>query len=234
MILEGLREGLLLLGRLDPEVMGPIQVSLGVSGTATLLAAALGVPLGVLIGLGRFQGKRLVLSLLNTLMALPTVLVGLVLYSVLSRQGLLGAADLLYTRGAMVVGQVVLALPLITALAAAAVQQADPRIRQAALGLGASRARAGYAVACRSRAALVAAVAAGFGRVFTEVGISMMVGGNILGETRNITTGIAFETGKGEFARGVALGVVLLAAALLVNLAVGLFQLRGEDRGGAR
>ncbi len=230
MILEGLREGVALLLRLDPEVVGPIQVSLGVSGCATIIATALGIPLGMLIGLSRFTGKRLVLGLLNTLMALPTVLVGLLLYALLSRQGLLGTADLLYTKGAMVVGQVVLALPLITALAAAAVQQADPRIRQAALGLGASQMRAGYAVAGRSRAALVAGAAAGFGRVFTEVGISMMVGGNISGETRNITTGIAFETGKGEFARGVALGVVLLAVALLVNLMVTLFQLRREEQ----
>ncbi len=224
MILEGIGKGLALLVRLDPRIVGPIQVSLLVSSLATLLATLLGLPLGLLIGLSRFRGRRLVLGTLNTLLALPTVLVGLVVYAMISRQGPLGGLELLYTRGAMVVGQALLALPIVAALAAAAVQQADPRIRLAALGLGAGRLPAALLVASRRRAALLAAMMAAFGRVFSEVGISMMVGGNIRGHTRNITTGIAFETGKGEFGMGVALGVVLLGVALVVNLLISAFQ----------
>jgi tungstate transport system permease protein len=225
MILEGIGKGLGLLLRLDPSITGPIQVSILVSSSATLLATLLGLPLGLLVGLGRFRGKRLVLGLLNTLLALPTVLVGLVVYAMISRQGPLGELELLYTRGAMVAGQALLAFPIVAALTAAAVQRADPRVQQAALGLGAGRLHAALLLAARRRAALLAAVVTAFGRVFSEVGISMMVGGNIRGLTRNITTGIAFETGKGEFAMGVALGVVLLGVALLVNLVVGVFQL---------
>jgi tungstate transport system permease protein len=225
MILEGIGKGLGLLFRLDPSITGPIQVSLLVSTSATVLATLLGLPLGLLVGLGRFRGKRLVLGVLNTLLALPTVLVGLVVYAMISRQGPLGELELLYTRGAMVAGQALLAFPIVAALTAAAVQRADPRIRQAALGLGAGRLHAALLLAARRRAALLAAMVTAFGRVFSEVGISMMVGGNIRGLTRNITTGIAFETGKGEFAMGVALGVVLLGVALLVNLLVSVFQL---------
>ncbi len=227
MILEGVAEGFRLLVSLDPEVWGPIGVSLSVSLTATVLAAAMALPVGLAVGLGSFRGRRIVVGLLNTSLALPTVLVGLLIFALLSRQGPLGGLELLYTRTAMVIGQTLLALPVMAALTAAAVERCDPRIRLTALGLGAGSFRAGLAVAFESRSALAAAVAAGFGRVFSEVGISMMVGGNIHGHTRNITTGIAFETGKGEFALGVALGVVLLVVALAVNFTVGLWQVRG-------
>ncbi len=230
MIAEGVVEGLRLLFSFDPQVWRPIAVSLSVSGTATVLAAALGLPLGLAVGLGSFRGRRLVIGLLNTCLALPTVLVGLVVYAFISRQGPLGSLELLYTPAAMIIGQTLLALPIIAALCAAALERADPRVRLTALALGAGRWRAALAVAAEARAALVAAVAAGFGRVFAEVGISMILGGNIRGATRNITTGIAFETGKGEFARGVALGVVLLAVALAINFAAGLWQLRREPR----
>ncbi|MBW1811752.1 MAG: ABC transporter permease [Deltaproteobacteria bacterium] len=230
MILDGIREGFSLLFSLDPEVWGPIRVSLTVALTSTVIAAALGLPFGLLVGLGRFRGRRAVVTVLNTLMALPTVLVGLVLYAFISRRGPIGSLDLLYSPTAMVIGQVILAFPIIAAFCAAAVERADPRIQQTVFGLGAGRLRAALVVAAENRAALAAAVAAGFGRVFAEVGISMMVGGNIRGYTRNITTGIAFETGKGEFALGVALGVVLLVVALAVNLAVGIWQYRGKDQ----
>jgi len=196
--------------------------------TSTVIASALALPFGLFVGLGKFRGRRVVVSLLNTLMALPTVLVGLLVYAFITRQGPLGSWDLLYTPWAMVVGQVILAFPIIAAFCAASVERADPRVRLTVLGLGAGRLRAAGVVAMEYRSALAAAVAAGFGRVFAEVGIAMMVGGNIRGYTRNITTGIAFETGKGEFAMGVALGVVLLVVALAVNLLVGTWQLRGR------
>jgi len=226
MILEGLKEGFGLLFSLDPEVWGPIKVSTTVALSSTAIASALALPLGLFVGLGRFRGRRLMVSLLNTLMALPTVLVGLLVYAFITRRGPLGSFDLLYTQAAMVIGQVILATPIIAAFCAAAVERADPRIEQSVLGLGGGRLRAAVVVALENRSALAAAVAAGFGRVFAEVGISMMLGGNIRGYTRNITTGIAFETGKGEFALGVALGVVLLVVALAVNLAVGIWQYR--------
>jgi tungstate transport system permease protein len=227
MILEGIREGFSLLFSFDPEVWGPIRVSVAVALFSTLIAAMLALPAGLWIGLSKFRGRRALVSLLNTLMALPTVLVGLVVYAFLSRRGPMGSMDLLYTQTAMVIGQVILAFPIIAALCAAAVERADPRVQQTMLGLGAGRLRAALVVAAENRSALAAAIAAGFGRVFAEVGISMMVGGNIRGHTRNITTGIAFETGKGEFALGVALGVVLLVVALAVNLVVSYWQYRG-------
>lgn len=230
MILEGIRRALEMLVSLDPEVWGPVWVSLKVSSTATLLAALVALPLGIVIGLSRFAGRRVVVSLLNTLLALPTVLVGLVLYGLLSRSGPLGTLHILYTPLAMTLGQTVLALPMICAFAVASVERSDPRIRLTMLSLGAGRLRAAAAVAMESRAALAAALAAGFGRVFSEVGVAMMVGGNIRGYTRTITTGIAFETGKGEFALGVALGLVLLAVALVVNFAVGYWNYRGGRR----
>jgi tungstate transport system permease protein len=227
MILDGIREAFALLFGLHPSVWGPIGVSLTVSLISTCLAALLALPVGLAVGLGRFRGRRVVLGLLNTLMALPTVLVGLVIYALVSRQGPLGELDLLYTRTAMIMGQTLLAFPIIAAFCAAAVERADGRIAQTVLGLGGSNWQAMLAVAAQNRAALGAAVAAGFGRVFAEVGISMMVGGNIRGDTRTITTGIAFETGKGEFALGVALGLVLLVVALGINFSLGLWQYRG-------
>ncbi len=230
MILEGIREGFALLFSLDPEVWGPVRVSLLVALSSTAIASALALPCGLAVGLGRFRGRRLVVGLLNTLMALPTVLVGLIVYALVSRQGPLGSMELLYTPAAMIMGQVVLAFPIIAGFCAAAVERADPRVQQTVLGLGAGRIRAAVTVAAENRSALAAAVAAGFGRVFAEVGIAMMVGGNIHGLTRNITTGIAFETGKGEFALGVALGIVLLAVALTINLVIGTWQYRGKEQ----
>jgi len=218
MILSGLADGVRMLLSLDPEVWHPIGVSLRVSLGACVISAALALPLGVGLGLGRFRGRNAVRTLVQASMSLPTVMVGLVLYGLLSREGMLGELGLLYTPAGMVIGQAVLAVPIMVGFSSAAFEQVDPRIQLTGLSLGASRLRAALLVASEHRAALVAAVAAGFGRVFAEVGVSMLLGGNIRGYTRNITTGIAFETGKGEFARGVALGVVLLVVALGVNL----------------
>ncbi|MBM4370084.1 MAG: ABC transporter permease [Deltaproteobacteria bacterium] len=228
MIGEGLIEGLRLLASPDPEVWGPIRVSVTVSLTSTVLATTLALPAALVLSLARFPGRRVADGLLGALMALPTVLVGLVVFAFIRRAGPLGTMELLYTPAAMVLGQAILAWPVITGLTAAALDQADPRVRVTLLGLGAGFWRTALGVAASCRGALVAAVVSGFGRVFAEVGISMMLGGNIRGSTRNITTGIAFETGRGEFARGVALGVVLLAMALAVNLL--LTTLRGGRR----
>lgn len=228
MIADALQTALGLLARLDPDVLDAARVSITVSGAATLMALALGLPLGVLVGLSRFRGRRAVVALINALMALPTVVVGLVVYALLSRSGPLGDAGLLYTRAAMVVGQAVLAFPIVAGLAIGALEHLDPRLRPTIWTLGAGRLATAWLVVREGRFALLAAGAAAFGRVFSEVGVSMMLGGNLRGETRNLATGIALETGKGEFALGLALGVVLLGVALAVNGAVAV--LRAAER----
>jgi tungstate transport system permease protein len=220
MILDGLGQGTSMLFSADPEVWSAVWLSVWVSTLSTALATLLALPVGLGVGAGRFRGRRALAALFNTAMGIPTVLLGLVLYALLSRAGPLGAWEILYTPAAMVIGQALLAFPIVAALTVAAVEKVDPLASLTALGLGAGRFRRLITLAKESRSALLAAAVAGFGRVFSEVGLSMMLGGNIRGYTRNITTGIALETGKGEFALGVALGVVLLVVALALNLAV--------------
>jgi len=221
---EGMGEALRLLLSGAPEAWSAVWVSLRVALSSTAVAACLGLPIGYVAAAGRFRGRRLVVVLLNTLMGLPTVVVGLVLYGMLSRRGLLGGWGLLYTPTAMVIGQTVLATPIIAALTCGAVTGLDPRVLKSAYALGAGRLRAAWTAARELRPALSAAVVAGFGRVFSEVGISLMLGGNIRFYTRNITTTIALETAKGEFALGLALGLVLLTVAFVVNLTFHLLR----------
>lgn len=217
-IWQGLVKGFGLIIGLDPEVYGIAGLSLAVSLSATLIAALAGAPLGVFIGLKRFAGRRALIVVFNTLLALPTVVVGLLVYGFLSAQGPLGFLDMLYTPGAMVTAQAILAFPIITALTISAVRTLDRRVEPAALTLGAGRVQAVLAVIGEARMAIIAALAAGFGRVLTEVGAAIMVGGNIRHYTRTFTTAIVLETSKGDFALGMALGLILLRAALGVNL----------------
>jgi tungstate transport system permease protein len=223
---DSLRAAFALILTLDPEVVGAVWTSLYTSTAGILLAALVGIPVGTLIGVGRFTGRRAVLTLLNTLMALPTVVVGLVIYGFLSRQGPLGPFGLLFTPVAMIIGQTVLAAPIVANYTVAAVTGADPRIMTTALTLGAGRLRAAWQLLLEVRFGVMAAVVAGFGRVIAEVGVAMMLGGNIRGYTRTMTTAIALETSKGEFAFGLALGMVLLTVALVVNLFLNLLQQR--------
>ncbi len=217
-ILSGAINGLKLILQLNSEVIDITWVSLRVSLTAIALSAVAAVPLGVLIAQKSFPGKRAVLVVFNTLMALPTVVVGLLVYGLLSARGPLGTLELLYTPWAMVLAQGVLAFPLVTALVISAVTTLDARVHPTALTLGATRTQAAWAVLKEARFAVLAALAAGFGRVVTEVGAAIMVGGNIRHYTRTLTTAIALETAQGDFARGMALGMILLAVALGVNL----------------
>lgn len=219
-LLDTAREAFRLLWDRDPDTLRAVGISLKVSAASSALAAALGIPLGFLVGMKRFPGRRAAVVLLHTSMAVPTVVVGLFVYFLICRRGPLGELGLLFTPWAMVAGQTLLALPILAAFTLAAVEGADARIAETARTLGATRAREAWAVLTECRAGVAAAVAAGFGRVFAEVGVSMMLGGNIRGVTRNIPTTIALETGKGEFAMGLALGAVLLLVALAVNLAV--------------
>jgi tungstate transport system permease protein len=210
------------------EVAGIAALSLRIALLATILACLLGIPFGVWLGITTFAGRRGVLVLLNTALALPTVVVGLMIYLLLSRSGPLGALGLLFTWRAIVVAEIVLALPIAASLAAAAVQAVDPRVRRTALTLGAGPLRAAWSVAREARFALAAAVAVAFGRVLSEVGAALIVGGNIRSETRTLTTAITLSTSQGNFAFAVALGLVLLALALTVNALLQLLQGRGD------
>ena len=217
---EALAAALRLLSTWDPQVMSAAGVSLRVSLLATLLATLLGVPVGFWVAARDFHGRRLVELLLKTLTALPTVVVGLLTYTLLSRRGPFGALGLLYTQTAMVIGETILIAPLMAALTMAVIDGADARIEETALTLGASRLGAALTVLAEMRRGILAAVVTGFGRLISELGVALMVGGNILGSTRTMTTAIALETSKGEFAFGFALGLILLAVALAVNVGV--------------
>ena len=223
---ESLLTALELIINFDREVRITAWVSLYTSSCAIVIAALLGVPTGLWLGLNRFRGRQILLALLNTLMALPTVVVGLLLFGLLSRQGPLGPLGLLFTPLAMIVGQTVLATPIVANLVLAAVTGADQRIINTALTLGASRFQAAIQLLREIRFGVMAAVIAGFGRVIAEVGVAMMLGGNIRNSTRTMTTAIALETSKGEFAFGLALGIILLSVALVVNLFLNLLQQR--------
>lgn len=223
-LLETTRQALLLLFSADAGLWGIVGVSLSVSLVAMAVALPVGVGMGYLLANAEFPGRRPLIVLIQGLLASPTVVVGLLLYLLLSRQGAFGQLQLLFTQTAMIVGQVLIALPVLIAFSLSALQSADPRARETALALGASGPRVAWTLLVEVRFALMAAVCSAFGRIVSEVGCSLMVGGNIAGVTRNIPTAIALETSKGEFAQGVALGIVLLVVALGVNSAFAFFQ----------
>ncbi|QVW34529.1 ABC transporter permease [Geobacter sulfurreducens] len=223
---ESLTTALQLIASRDPDVVSAVTVSIVVSLWSTLFASLAGVPMGVMVAVAEFPGKRAVVTLLNTLMALPTVVVGLFVYSLVSRQGPLGEFGLLFTPWAMVVGQTLLAIPIVANLTMSAIKGADPRIVPTALTLGAGPFESIRRLVLEMRFGIMAALIAAFGRVIAEVGVAMMLGGNIRGHTRTMTTAIAMETGKGEFALGLALGLILMAVALIVNMALNALQQR--------
>ncbi len=225
---DGLRRGAQLLLSADSEVLGITWLSLKIALLATLVACALGVPTGFVVGTTRFWGRRATITAFNTLLAFPTVVVGLLIWGLLARRGPLGGLALLYTWGAIVVAEVVLAVPIAAALTAAAVQAVDPRVRRTALTLGAGAWRAYWAVAREARFAVMSAVVVAFGRVLAEVGAAMIVGGNIRYHTRTLTTAVQLATSQGDFGLAMALGLVLLALALTVNVVLQLFQGRGH------
>jgi len=214
--------GLVLSG--DPEVLAITRLSLVVSGAATSLSLVAGIPLGTVLALTRFPGRALVVALVNTGMGLPPVVVGLFVSILLWRQGLFGAWELLYTPTAMVLAQFVIACPVVAGLTLAAVQQVPPRFRLQMLALGASRPQLLWVLLRQARLPLLAACMAGFGAVISEVGASLMVGGNIRGQTRVLTTATVLETAKGNFDVAIALSVILLALTFLVNWALTWIQ----------
>jgi tungstate transport system permease protein len=201
----------------DPEVLGITWLSLKLSATATVLSLVLGIPLGTLLALVRFPGRGLAIALVNTGMGLPPVVVGLFISILLWRSGPFGALELLYTPSAIVLAQFVIAAPLVIGLTLAAVQQIPERFRLQMQALGASRGQLLWVLVREARLGLLAALMAGFGAVISEVGASLMVGGNIRGETRVLTTATVLETGKGNFDVAIALSVILLGLTFLVN-----------------
>jgi len=214
------------------DVFSVTLLSLEVSGLATALSLLIGLPLGTALGLGRFPGRAVLLSVVNTGMGLPPVVVGLVVAMLLWRSGPFGGLQLIYTPLAIVIAQLIIAAPVVTGLTAVALQQLDPRLRQQLLGLGASQSQMVLALWREARLPLIAALIAGFGSVISEVGASMMVGGNIRGQTRVLTTAIVLETGKGEFETALALGALLLVITFLINVALTFVQQRGTRQRG--
>lgn len=218
--------GLLFSG--DPVLWRIIWISLKTSIVGLLIAAPVAVLIGYVIATREFTGRRIVIWIAQAALSLPTVLIGLLLYLLLSRQGPFGSLQWLFTQSGVILGQTLIVLPVLIAFSLSAVQAADPRLAETAIVHGASRWRVMLTVLHEVRFGVMAAVINGFGRVISEVGCAMMVGGNIAGETRTITTAIALETSKGEFAQGIALGIVLVAFALLIN--AGMMLLQGDTR----
>ena len=224
---EGFRRAFALLFAGDAEIYGIALLTLKVAIVATIVACGLGLPLGYFLATRRFWGRRAALTVVNTALAFPTVVVGLLLYGLLSRRGPLGGLGWLFTWQAIVIGDVLLALPIAAALSAAAIQGVDPRIRRTAETLGAGPWRTAWTVAREARFALAAVITAAFGQVVAEIGAAMIVGGNIRGSTRTLTTAVALYTSQGDFGLALALGLVLLAMALIVNVALQVLQGRG-------
>jgi len=210
--------------RLDPEVFAAVWASLSIAAWSVLFAAIIGVPMGLALAVRDFPGRRAAITVLNTLMAMPTVVIGLIVFSLVSRHGVFGFWGLLFTPKAIIIGEVLLAAPIVANYTLGAVKAADSRIVPTALTLGATPLGAMVQLGREVRFGVVAAVIAGFGRVIAEVGVAMMLGGNIRGFTRTMTTAIAVETSKGEFAVGLALGLILIAVAFLVNIGFHLAQ----------
>ncbi|MBW1815324.1 MAG: ABC transporter permease [Deltaproteobacteria bacterium] len=223
-LLDSFYSAILLIASWNKEVVDIVSVSLRVSGSSTLLASIMGVPLGFIIAFNRFFGKRMLITSLNTLLALPTVVIGLFVYAFISRRGIFGPFDLLYTQSAMIIGQTILILPVVTTFTIAAISRIDERYRKTAMTLGANSIQTAGIIFREARFGIVAAIIAAFGRVISEIGISMMLGGNARGFTRTMTTAMALEYDKGEFTLAIALGIILLGLSFGINLLFHFFQ----------
>ncbi|HUF93885.1 MAG TPA: ABC transporter permease [Candidatus Limnocylindria bacterium] len=226
LLVSGVREAVWLLVGGDPEIWSILLLSLQVSGSATFIALALGIPVGAALGLARFPGRTVLVSAVNTGMGLPPVVVGLFVSILLWRSGPLGMLEILYTPAALVVAQAVIAAPIVTGITLAAVQNVPEKFRLQLLALGASRAQMVRVVLRQARLPMLAAVMAGFGGIISEIGASMMVGGNIKGQTRTLTTAMALETSKGNFEVAIALALLLLVLVFAVSWALTVIQQR--------
>jgi tungstate transport system permease protein len=230
LILEGLKKAFWLLITFDPEVMSITFLSLQVSGSATIISLFIGISIGTTVALSKFPGRRIVVSLINTGMALPPVVVGLFVTIFLWRNGPLGVLGVLYTPTAMIIAQTVIATPIVMGITLAAIQQLPQKLRLQILALGATRIQMVWILIKEARLPLLAAVMAGFGGVISEVGASIMVGGNIKGYSRVLTTATVMETSRGNFEIAIALGIILLLLAYFINLILTQIQQRERPR----
>jgi tungstate transport system permease protein len=223
-ILQGIIQAFKLLVNGDPETYSAVAATVKASGFSMAASLFLGVPLGFALGYLHFPGRRQVRLLVDTLLSLPTVFIGLMVYAFISRQGPLGNLGLLFTLPGIAIGQTILALPVVIALSATAIESTDANLRTTLMSLGVNRRQLLFTSLWEVRHGIIAAALTAYGRVMTEVGISMMVGGNIKWHTRTITTAIALETGKGMFATGIALGLVLLLIAFTITLPASMLR----------
>ncbi len=221
---DGFNEAIELLISGNESVYSAITTTITVSSWSLLISLLIGLPLGFFLGYYNFFGKAVIRTIVDTLLALPTVVIGLIAYTMLSQVGPFGEYNLLFTQQAIIIGQIVLGLPIIIALTAAQVEAVDKRLYKSLKGLGAHQYQILVATLVEARFGLMTAAMTAYGRIITEIGISMMVGGNIKYHTRTVTTAIALETGKGEFVTGIALGLVLFAVALSVNIALSMLK----------
>ncbi|NIA06946.1 MAG: ABC transporter permease subunit [Actinobacteria bacterium] len=229
-MIEAVRQAGQLIRTLDPNLLECVRTSLFCSLTATAAAVFVGVPIAVLLGRRNFRGRGVLVVAAHTGMAVPTVVIGLLLYGLLSSTGPLGELAILYTRRAIIIGEFALALPIIVALFSSATASLEPKMEMTARTLGAGRLRIFWTVICEARVALIAVTMAAFGRICSELGIAMMVGGNIKYYTRTMTTAIALETAGGDFALALALGLILVLIALGINVAAQIFSLPSPRR----
>lgn len=229
LIYQGIKQAIVLLFTLDREVLGITLFSLKISGTATFISLFIGISVGTLVALTQFPGKKIVVSLINTGMGLPPVVVGLFVTIFLWRSGPLGFLGLLYTPGAIIIAQSVIATPIVMGISLASMQQLPKKLRLQTLALGATPLQSVWVLVKEARLPLLAAVMAGFGGVISEIGASMMVGGNIKGYTRVLTTATVMETGKGNFEVAIALSIILLAMAYCINYILTHIQQRGRN-----
>ena len=230
MLLDGIREALRLIATLDREVVDIVVLSLQVSLAATLISTIGGVAAGTALALVNFPGRRIVVSLVNTGMGMPPVVVGLFVTLLLWRSGPLGRFELLFTPSAIIIAQTVIAMPIVTGISLAAIQQLPPKLRDQILALGATRLQMVWMLMRQARLPLLAAVMAGLGGVLSEVGAAVMVGGNIKGQTRVLTTATVIETSKGNFETAIAFGLILLLVTFLLNAGLTHIQQRNRPR----
>jgi tungstate transport system permease protein len=230
LILEGIKKAFLLLITFDPEVMGITLLSLQISGTATLISLLIGISVGTSVALSNFPGRKVVVSLINTGMGLPPVVVGLFVTIFLWRNGPLGVLGILYTPTAIIIAQAIIATPIVMGISLAAMQQLPKKLRLQILALGATRLQMVWILIKEARLPLLAAVMAGFGGVISEVGASIMVGGNIRGYSRVLTTATVMETSRGNFEIAIALSIILLLLAFCINFILTQIQQRERPR----
>lgn len=228
-IANGFVQAFHLLFTADEETMVILVTTLRLTALSMALILALGLPMGFALGYFSFPGKRALCTVTDTLLALPTVVIGLLVYAFISRRGLLGDWELLFTVEGMAIGQVILGTPIVAAYTASAVEGLDSRLRQTLLTLGASGAKLAAVSLWEARFMILTAALTALGRIVGEVGSAMMLGGNIKWHTRTITTAITLETGKGDFALGIALGVILILISLLLNISLSFLRRRTQN-----